>query len=168
MKKAVRIVTITTLIAMMSGCYGSMALSRKVHTWNGSLDNDVIKSVVFWGFVILPVYEATLFIDAVVLNTIEFFTGTNPVAIKSSTIHETIVSKNDNEYKVSIGNYRIHIEQIAGENPGEELTLILDTETDTWLMESAEGTREVARFHLQKNQVELIYPDGRRVEKTLM
>ena len=64
---------------MGTGCWGSFSLTGKVYDWNGSFGSKWASWAVFLVFIILPVYGALLFIDAIVLNTIEFFSGNNPV-----------------------------------------------------------------------------------------
>jgi len=59
---------------------------------------------VFWVFAILPVYSATLFIDAVVLNTIEFWLAENPLALTGDEINVKIVKTADKTYEVTAGN----------------------------------------------------------------
>ncbi|MDR0307336.1 MAG: DUF3332 domain-containing protein [Chitinispirillales bacterium] len=77
----------------LSGCYGSNQLFNKVHTWNGSLGDKFINSLVHFVFWIIPVYEICLFADIVILNVIEFWTGSNPVAM-GDTYEETDVNGN--------------------------------------------------------------------------
>jgi len=69
------------LATAASGCYGQFALTRKLYEWNGSLGNKFLNTVVMWAFLIIPVYEVCSFVDLVVLNLIEFWTGTNPMAV---------------------------------------------------------------------------------------
>lgn len=61
---------------MLSGCYGTFPLSKAVHKFNGAFDNKWVQTGIFWGFVILPVYHFAALGDALVLNAIEFWTGT--------------------------------------------------------------------------------------------
>ena len=71
------------LAAFMSvsvgGCYGKYALTRAVYEWNGSLGNKFIVSLVnyFMGIV----YFVTVPVDMIILNVIEFWTGSNPMAM---------------------------------------------------------------------------------------
>ena len=69
------------LVVMMvtaGGCYGSFELVKKVHKFNGTLGNKFVNELGFLVMNIVPVYSVAAFIDAVVLNTIEFWTGKNP------------------------------------------------------------------------------------------
>jgi Domain of unknown function (DUF3332) len=63
----------------VGGCWGSFNLTGRVFDWNGSFGSKWVSWLVFLAFIILPVYGATMFIDALIINTIEFFSGKNPV-----------------------------------------------------------------------------------------
>jgi len=74
--------TVAVAIAMASlqGCYGKMALTRKVYQVNGEVQNKYLRSLVSWVFIIVPVYGVSALADFVLFNTIEFWSGNNPVA----------------------------------------------------------------------------------------
>ena len=76
-------VTLTILIAMMPllmGCYGSFPLTHFVYKINGDVTRyPLIHSLVFWAFLIVPVYEVAIIADAVVFNLVEFWTGSAPL-----------------------------------------------------------------------------------------
>jgi len=63
----------------LAGCWGSFNLTGRVYDWNGSFNSKWVSWLVFLVFIILPVYGITLFIDGLIINTIEFFSGRNPV-----------------------------------------------------------------------------------------
>ena len=63
----------------LGGCWGSFNLTGRVHDWNGSFNSKWVSWLVFLAFIILPVYGILLFIDALIINTIEFYSGKNPV-----------------------------------------------------------------------------------------
>jgi hypothetical protein len=69
-------------IAMLSlqGCYGKMALTKKVYALNGEVNDKFVRSLVTWAFIFVPVYGVSALVDFVLFNTIEFWTGRNPVA----------------------------------------------------------------------------------------
>lgn len=63
-----------------SSCLGPDNLYNSVKNWNAELsDQDWINEVVFLGFNIIPVYSLALFADVLVLNTIHYWSGSNPV-----------------------------------------------------------------------------------------
>lgn len=64
-----------------TGCFGSFQLTRKVYNWNKTVSSDKwVQELVFLGLNIVPIYGVASFADAVFANTVEFWTGTNPVA----------------------------------------------------------------------------------------
>lgn len=80
MKKALIAVSCAAAIAL-TGCYGKNALFNKLHDWNGTLGNKWLNSIVHFFMYVIPVYEISLFlVDGLVLNTVEFWTGSNPLA----------------------------------------------------------------------------------------
>jgi hypothetical protein len=74
------IVTALALASFTTGCFGQFALTRKLYNWNDGLGNKFVKTVVLWAFMIIPVYEVLGLADLWVLNVIEFWGGSNPVA----------------------------------------------------------------------------------------
>lgn len=63
-----------------TGCYGSFPLTHGIYEVNGAVGGDsligrVIQTLVFWAFVIIPVYGIGMFLDAIIFNLIEFWTG---------------------------------------------------------------------------------------------
>ncbi len=71
----------SALALLTTGCYGKFALTQKLYGWNGSLGNKFVNTIVFWAFIVLPVYEVFAFVDFVALNLIEFWSGSNPLAV---------------------------------------------------------------------------------------
>lgn len=71
------------LLLGSAGCYGKFGLTKKVYDWNGSLGDKWLVWLVFLLLAFFPVYGLCLFIDALLFNTIEFWTGNNPMAINT-------------------------------------------------------------------------------------
>jgi hypothetical protein len=76
-----------TAVALLgtSGCFGSFNLTRKLWGWNkGVSDEKFVRELVFLGLNVVPVYSIAGFIDVVVTNSIEFWTGKNPINMSST------------------------------------------------------------------------------------
>ena len=76
---------------VLSSCIGSFGLTNKVKAWNEGLGNKFVNELVFVCMHIVPVYPITLFVDGLVLNSIEFWTGSAPIAKKDNG---TMIVKN--------------------------------------------------------------------------
>ncbi len=80
MKRLLIALCLTGMLATTAGCYGQFALTKKVHQWNGSVSGDkFVHTLVFWAMIIVPVYEVVMLADGLVFNTIEFWSGSNPL-----------------------------------------------------------------------------------------
>lgn len=78
MKKSIVIAMATA--ALLSGCYGKFALTKKLYDFNGSVHpNGIVQSVIMVGLNIIPVYGIAIMADALILNSVEFWTGKNPM-----------------------------------------------------------------------------------------
>ena len=70
----------------LNSCIGSFALTNRLLSWNRSIDNKIVNELVFFAFWVLPVYEVAAAADMLVINSIEFWSGSNPMAMGTSKI----------------------------------------------------------------------------------
>lgn len=64
----------------LSACFGRFELVRKTYNFNKDISSDKwIQWLFFLLLVIVPIYGIASLVDAVVINSIEFWTGKNPV-----------------------------------------------------------------------------------------
>jgi len=119
--------TVTT-----TGCFGSFALTKKAYDFNKSLGNKWISWLVY----LIIGWEATLItlaFDSVIFNSLEFWTGSNPVAL-GDTYHETDANGNSvTAVKMEDGSLYMRLDAKTGESQelvlqqDEEIIRILDT-----------------------------------------
>ena len=80
MKKSLIALSLAAAFSL-TACYGSYSLSQKLYKWNGTLGNKWLNSCVHFILWVIPVYEICIgLVDGLVLNTVEFWTGSNPLA----------------------------------------------------------------------------------------
>ena len=82
MKKTLHIAVALAVTLTLSNCYGPFNLTRKLHRWNGQVGENWVNEFVFLGLVILPAYALASLADAIIFNSIEFWTGKNPIMVK--------------------------------------------------------------------------------------
>jgi hypothetical protein len=83
-----------------AGCYGQWALTSALHSWNGhATDNKFVNSLLTWGLIIVPVYELAAVGDFLIFNTIEFWSGKNPVALQEQPDGSAKLSYEGHEYR---------------------------------------------------------------------
>lgn len=153
------IVMLVAATILITGCYGNFTLTRKIYNWNGTVGDKVVQSAVGWGLVILPVYSGAMFIDAVALNLIEFWTGENPLAMNVGQMDSRVITTDNGSYELIATPNRFDLISIDGENVGDYMSLIYSPENEEWTLENDGNSQVVVKFH--GKTVELIYPSGK-------
>jgi len=146
-KKHLIVATVVALSAsmMMQSCIGSFALFNKVKTWNEHVGDKFVNEIVFVAMWILPVYELCFAADLLVLNSIEFWSGTNPALAQTKVIDgkdaQYLVARNEAGYtitnmttkQVTRFNFNAEDNSWSLENNGQEVklfTFVDDTHVD--------------------------------------
>jgi hypothetical protein len=131
-------ITIYSMTALMlgiatlsTGCMGSWILTKKVYEFNNEVTgNKYANNIIFW--LLSPVYGIAINIDAVILNLVEFWTGSNPIALKEGEKETQIVkAKNGHNYQLTATKNKMEMLQITGEKKGMVQTLIFRPETNS-------------------------------------
>ena len=78
MKKLIAVLIIGCIF-LGAGCTGPFKLTTTVHKWQTSFENKWVDEVAFLGCIILPVYGLATLGDAIIFNSVEFWTGNNPM-----------------------------------------------------------------------------------------
>lgn len=71
---------------VFTSCIGSFGLTNKVLSWNRNIGSKFVNELVFLAFWILPVYEVTALADVLVINSIEFWSGSNPLTASTKVV----------------------------------------------------------------------------------
>jgi len=158
----------TTLIGMAilmlgistlsTGCFGSFSLTRKLYDMNKSIGNKFGQSVVLWVFLIVPVYEVCAGVDFIILNLIEFWSGSNPLAMKPGEKDSRIVkAKDGKQYVITATQNRF---DITASGTGDKTALVYAPQNNTWSIEKNGLVTRLATIHEDINKVEIYHADG--------
>lgn len=111
---------------LFSSCIGSFALWSQLKDWNQGLGNKFVNELVFLTFHVIPIYGVAYLSDVVVLNSIEFWSGSNPLADVGTT---KIVKGENGEYLI-----RTNKDGYSISKKGEDISidLIYNHENRTW------------------------------------
>ncbi|MBI9020164.1 MAG: DUF3332 family protein [Verrucomicrobia bacterium] len=77
MKKFIPALLIASIL--LTGCTGPFALTGKLKAWQTGFDEKWVDEVAFLGCIILPAYGLCMLGDAIIFNSVEFWTGDNPM-----------------------------------------------------------------------------------------
>ncbi|MDE6271171.1 MAG: DUF3332 domain-containing protein [Muribaculaceae bacterium] len=135
---SVAIVCLLGASLMGSSCIGSFQLTNKMLNWNRQIGNKFVNELVFFAFWILPVYEVSALADLVVLNSIEFWSGENPVAQGKS-----IIEGNDGRYIVDCDGKGY---TITSESDGSVVRLDFNSEDRSWSVNAGGEKHTILTF----------------------
>ena len=68
-------------VFVVVGCTGSFNITRKIYDIHRSQENKWVDELIFLAVAIIPVYGFGMMFDAVIFNSIEFWTGKNPITL---------------------------------------------------------------------------------------
>ena len=138
-------------ILMQTGCYGSFELTKKVYEWNGSIEDKFVRSIVFFALCVIPVYQIAAFVDAVFLNLIEFWSGSNPISMKEGEHEEQIVSFKGKTYKIEAVKNRFIITDLSKKNAKPSVNIVFTPENLTWNVEKDHQLYAISRLEKDAN-----------------
>jgi len=87
MRRIIASAVLAGFMTISTACYGPFNLTRNVYHWNsgvkgsGEVSDKWMKEFVFFGMIVVPVYMFSALLDAFIFNSIQFWSGDNPVRV---------------------------------------------------------------------------------------
>lgn len=145
---------------LFSSCIGSFGLHSKLLSWNEGIGNKFVNELVYLAFNIIPVYGICYLADALVINSIEFWSGSNPMA----SIGEVKKVKGEN------GNYLVETLEngysITKEGEKATMDLIYNKEANTWNVVADGESTEILKMN-NDGTAQMYLPNGETMTVTL-
>lgn len=152
-KYTLTVAAVLAIAAMlpMQSCIGSFSLTNKVLSWNNQVGSKFVNELVFFAFWILPVYEVTAVADVLVLNSIEFWSGNNPVEASTK-----VIDTDQGRYYIACDGKGYTITTPKG----EDVRLDFEADTQTWSVLSADGEAFPFMTMIDDSHVKMIDGEG--------
>lgn len=135
----------------LTSCIGSFAWTNKLLSWNKQVGSKFVNELVFFAFWVLPVYEVTSLADLLVLNSIEFWSGRNPMSASTKVID------------TDSGRYHIDCDgkgyTVTCDATGIKTRLDFLEDSDTWAV-NVDGKLYPFMTMIDDDHVRMIMPDG--------
>ena len=125
---------------LCSSCIGSFRLFNGYEKWQCNMtSNKYVNGIV--GLILQPIVGGLcLTVDAVVLNTIEFWTGSNPMAAGQV---KTVMGQDGRYYAIKTLKNGYEVKSPTG----EKTLFIHNDQNDSWSMTQNGITKEIIRFN---------------------
>lgn len=151
----------TVLISglIQTSCMGKFALLKKLYAWNeDATGNKFLNNLLFWILLIVPVYGFVTFVDAVILNLIEFWTGSNPMAMNEGDRIEKQMSDGNGGQFLAVAT-KNRMEVLYAGHPEKSFALVYQPAQKAWMLETDSKTMCLAR-ELDPTHLAVYQPDG--------
>ena len=160
MKKTLKLSALVLATAILcSSCIGSFQLTNKLKDYNDGIGSKWVNELVFVAFCIVPVYEISLLVDAVVLNSIEFWTGDKALAqvgekkvVKNAKGQAVEITTLENGYCLSDGN--------------SSMNFIYDEAEQIWIAQYEDQVTNLIKL-VNENKAQLFLQNGEIMDITL-
>lgn len=145
---------------LMNSCIGSFGLFKKVLTWNKSATNSkFLNELIF--ILISPAYVLCGTADLLVLNTIEFWSGSNPMA-KNVGKTENVMGSDGRLYAVTALKDGYEIKDADG----NIVDFKFDEKDQTWSVEK-DGVKTTLLKIKDNDTAEIYLKDGKTMDVAL-
>jgi hypothetical protein len=97
----------------LTGCFGSFAAWHKVKDFNEEAsENKWMQELLFLVLYIIPVYGIAMLLDIIIINSIEFWTGENPMMDEGTS--RTVIGEDGSVATITpVGQDRLEVTVVA-------------------------------------------------------
>ncbi|PIB30881.1 hypothetical protein BFP77_03650 [Maribacter sp. 4U21] len=163
MKKSIVCIAMASL-TLFSSCLGSFSAFNNLKEWNqGVSDSKFVNNLVFWGLNIIPVYGLFFLGDTIIFNVIEFWDGTNPIAMEEGEEELQMVEKDGNTFEMVATKNRIQVTVVKGPKEGKKIDLVYKPDEKSWNAIRPNG--EIIKLSSFEEGFYIVYmPNGKEVK----
>ncbi|MET7028479.1 DUF3332 domain-containing protein [Sediminicola luteus] len=153
-----------SLSLLFSSCLGSFNAFNNLKDWNQSAsDSKFVNNLIFWGLNIIPVYGLFFVGDALIFNVIEFWSGSNPIAMQDGDSEIQIVERDGNTIEMIATKNRMEITVLDGPKKGKKVDLVYRPHEKSWNAVKPNG--EIIKLSSFKEGFYIVYmPNGEEVK----
>ena len=122
---------------IQSGCFGSFALISKAHGFVDGIGGDdlggrFIRTLIMYAGGTFQVWSACILVDVAILNLIEFWTGSNPLAMQEGEMEQQYVMYEGEQYLITATKNQFKFEKLSGETVLEESLVQFCEDDQSW------------------------------------
>lgn len=143
----------------LSSCVGTFSLTHRLAAWNTHATKEKFLNEIIFIF-ISPAYAITGVVDALVINSMEFWSGSNPLA-RNAGKTQTIMGQDGRYYAVKTLKDGYEIKK----PDGEVMKFLYDNTTDSWSQVVNGKTTEIFRFN-DDGTIQATLPQGGTIRVT--
>ena len=163
MKKSIICLAMASSL-LFTSCLGSFSAFNNLKEWNQNIsDSKFVNNLVFWGLNIIPVYGLFFLGDTVIFNVIEFWSGSNPIAMEEGEQETQMVERDGNTFKLVASKNRMQVTVVDGPKTGKKIDLVYKPSEKSWNAIRPNG--EIIKLSSFEEGFYIVYmPNGKEVK----
>lgn len=163
MKKSIVCIAMSSML-LFSSCLGSFSAFNNLKDWNNEVsDSKFVNNAIFWGLNIIPVYGLFFLGDTIIFNVIEFWSGSNPIAMEEGDEEVQMVEHEGNSFEMVATKNRIQVTVLEGPKKGKKIDLVYKPGEKSWNAVRPNG--EIIKLSSFEEGFYIVYmPNGKEVK----
>ena len=163
MKRNLIISCLLSLTLLSSSCLGSFTAISGLKDWNDNVtESKFLNNFIFWGLIIIPVYELFAIGDLIIFNALEFWTGSNPISMAEGESETKIAVIEGKKVKMTAQKNYFKIEVLEDEKEGKTIEMVYTPDNKTWNAIKDDKLIKLASF---KDGFYMVYtPNGEQIK----
>jgi len=147
MKKVILMLVLVCFLALsLTACFGKFALTRTVYDIHSGIGGNDFTGKIIRSLLLIfggeAVYGFCAFADAVVFNTWESLTGSNPIAMNDGEMEiQYATSDEGKEYEIITTKNRYDIREVG--NPSHAIAFVWEGEESAWYLQSGDASYKI-------------------------
>jgi len=117
------IILMTIALFSLTACTGPFKLVKKIHNLHRSQPEKWVDEAIFLGCVIVQIYTIGTLGDAIIFNSVEFWTGKNPMDNVASSEKSKTIQEGDKIAVISYGKNSDTLKIESSTLPGSVVTI---------------------------------------------
>lgn len=151
-----------SLAFLSTSCLGSFSAWNNLRDWNEDVaDNKFVNNAIFWGLNIIPIYPLFYAGDVLIFNLVEFWSGSNPIAMNQGEVEKQLIEKDGVKYEMIASKNEIKIKVLSGEREGNELKMVFDPADKSW--NAVKDGKKIKLSSYEEGFYIVYLPDGEEV-----
>lgn len=147
-----------------TSCLGSYSAFNNLRDWNdGVTSNKFLDNLIFWGLNIIPVYGLFFIGDTLIFNVIEFWSGSNPIAMQEGDSETQIIQKDGVAYQMTATKNRMKLEVLDGVDQGKKFDLVYKPTERSWNLIKQDG-KIIKLASMEEGLVVYYLPDNTQIK----
>ena len=144
-----------SIMISQTGCFGGFELTKKVWEFNdNTFENKFLKTLFFYVLNIVPVYGIAGFLDVVIFNLIEFWSGSNPIAMEEGQIEEQYAKIKGEDYKITATKNKLSFQKVNGNDLVDMGEMVFCEEDLKWSFVKDGVSQDLITINTESNSVD--------------